>query len=341
MEQELPDGDEDLEESDEVGEFYGRAIAETNQETPLCVRVSKKVRELFRGCEAFTEEDPRKLTLLLVEDDDHVAEDYAFYLAAAGFSVCVTNSAEEALFHAESYRQFTAVVLDIRMNASKLSGRFEQSGGQRTGLALALELSNHVPDSLFFALTNTKDAFVQEWFSDQDGREFYFCRKEEYPPQRFAGFIKRKVYKFMEKPFGLRAFIVHGHDHHALLELKNYLQNTLHFSEPIILQEKPSGANTVIEKFEKHAKDIDVAFVMLTPDDLVDPAQTTTGRARQNVLFELGYFVGALGRKTGRVLLLAKKGVEIPSDLAGIIYIDITNGIAAAGEKIRLELEAL
>ena len=170
----------------------------------------------------------------------------------------------------------------------------------------------------------------------------YFCNKREYPPERFARLVKRKVDKrTMEKPIALKTFIVHGHDHQAVLELKNYLQSRLKFPEPTVLFEQASGANTIIEKFERYAKDIDVAFVILTPDDLIDPQGGPGGRARQNVLFELGYFVGKLGRKSGRIILLTKKGVEIPSDLAGIIYIDITDGILAAGEQIRREVEAL
>lgn len=64
-------------------------------------------------------------------------------------------------------------------------------------------------------------------------------------------------------------------------------------------------------------------------------------RARQNVIFELGYFVGKFGRKSGRVIMLHKGALEIPSNLQGVIYMDITNGVTLAGEDIRKELEAL
>ncbi len=62
-------------------------------------------------------------------------------------------------------------------------------------------------------------------------------------------------------------------------------------------------------------------------------------RARQNVILELGYFLGVLGRETGRVVLLYKGPLDVPSDLSGVVYIDISNGIEAAGEKIRKELK--
>lgn len=55
-------------------------------------------------------------------------------------------------------------------------------------------------------------------------------------------------------------------------------------------------------------------------------------RARQNVIFELGFFLGVLGRESGRVILLYVNPLELPSDLSGLIYIDVTNGIESAGK---------
>jgi predicted nucleotide-binding protein len=108
----------------------------------------------------------------------------------------------------------------------------------------------------------------------------------------------------------VRSFIVH--DHQSLYELIYYLQNTLGLDKPTVLQNMPSGGKTLIEKFES-------------------AAETT----------ELGFFLGKLGRTSGKILLLHKGPVEIPSDIAGIEYIDITNGIESAGEKIRRELRVL
>lgn len=139
----------------------------------------------------------------------------------------------------------------------------------------------------------------------------------------------------------LNIFIVHGHDDIAKLELKNYLQNTLHLSEPIILHEKPNHGQSIMEKFEKYALDAALAFVLLTPDDILAAQDDEKGkiyRARQNVIFELGYFLGLMGRKEGRVILLYKGILDIPSDISGLIYINISSGIDAAGEKIRKEI---
>lgn len=143
--------------------------------------------------------------------------------------------------------------------------------------------------------------------------------------------------KKMEK---LRTFIVHGHDTESKLSLKDYLQNTLDFPEPVILHQQPNQGRTVIEKFEDCSGEIDVAFILLTPDDIGGALKgEQKERARQNVIFELGFFVGKFGRKSGRTILLHKGDLEIPSDLGGVIYINISNGIESAGEEIRRELQ--
>ncbi|MCF9019676.1 nucleotide-binding protein [Pseudomonas syringae] len=134
-----------------------------------------------------------------------------------------------------------------------------------------------------------------------------------------------------------RIFVVHGHDEAALQGLARFLEKL--GLEAIILKEQPDQGRTIIEKFEETADDIGFAVVLLTPDDLGASvkAETPDARARQNVIFELGYFAAKLGR--GRVCLLRKGHVEIPSDLYGVIYSDMD---PADGWKAKLvgELKA-
>lgn len=146
----------------------------------------------------------------------------------------------------------------------------------------------------------------------------------------------------METVPKMKVFIVHGHDHKLLYELKDYLQNTLGFEEPIVLMQKPNMGRTIIEKFEDYADIVDAAVVLLTPDDFGGmTGEEASSRARQNVIFELGYFVGKFGRRPGRTLLMTSGQLEIPSDLQGVIYIDVSSGIGSAGEKIRKEFHAI
>ncbi len=142
----------------------------------------------------------------------------------------------------------------------------------------------------------------------------------------------------------IQTFIVHGHSDIDKLDLKNYLWSTLGLPEPIILHEQPNLGRTIIEKFEDYAKKATLVFVLLTPDDKISETDDTNDikrRARQNVIFEMGYFLGKLSRESGRILLLHKGKIEIPSDISGVCYIDISNGILRAGEEIRKELKHL
>lgn len=141
---------------------------------------------------------------------------------------------------------------------------------------------------------------------------------------------------------GIRTFIVHGHDQQSKLELKNYLQNTLQLPQPIILHEQPNHGRTILEKLETYANQATYAFVLLTPDDKAHTsAGTEVYRSRQNVILELGYFLGRFGRETGRVIVLHKGTLDIPSDISGLAYIPIDSGIEAAGEAIRREIRQL
>ena len=130
-----------------------------------------------------------------------------------------------------------------------------------------------------------------------------------------------------------KVFIVHGHDEAALYGLARFLEKLGLVS--IILKEEPDRGRTIIEKFEQSAE-VGFAVILLTPDDVGASvkADKSLARARQNVIFELGFFTGKLGR--GRVCLLRKGDVEIPSDLFGVIYTEMDS---ADGWKARLVRE--
>jgi predicted nucleotide-binding protein len=167
-----------------------------------------------------------------------------------------------------------------------------------------------------------------------------FIAKEEGPS---AVLVALRKVGILPKTSGPRTFIIHGHDELALAHLKDYLQNSLGWPEPIVLREQASCGKTIIEKFEECAGCVDCVFVLMTPDDLGTNPSTNDERrrARQNVIFELGFFYAQMGRHTGRVIVLRKGKTELPSDIQGIVWIDISNGIKAAGEEIRKEVTHL
>jgi predicted nucleotide-binding protein len=121
------------------------------------------------------------------------------------------------------------------------------------------------------------------------------------------------------------AFIVHGHDDARKHELFRVLQDVTGV-KPIILAEQPNGGRTILEKLEAYAAAAGFAVALLTPDDVggARDAGEMAPRARQNVVFEAGYFAGRLGR--ARVVLLYDEGVELPSDLQGLVYVPLDTG---------------
>lgn len=122
-----------------------------------------------------------------------------------------------------------------------------------------------------------------------------------------------------------KVFIVHGHNE-ALKTATARLVTKLGL-EPVILHEQPNKGRTVIEKFLDHS-DVAFALVLLTRDDRGGSASSSPSsyafRARQNVVLELGYFLGQLGRK--RVAAIYESGVEIPSDYHGVLFIPYDAG---------------
>lgn len=118
-------------------------------------------------------------------------------------------------------------------------------------------------------------------------------------------------------------FIVHGRDGEAK-EMVARLVGQIGLN-PIILHEQANEGRTIIEKFERHSS-VGFAIVLLTPDDVGGLANSDElrPRARQNVVMELGYFMGRLGRQ--RVCALMAPSIEIPSDIAGVVYVPLDVG---------------
>jgi predicted nucleotide-binding protein len=115
-----------------------------------------------------------------------------------------------------------------------------------------------------------------------------------------------------------RIFVVHGRDDGPKDSVARFLERM--GLRPIILHELANRGRTIISKFRDEAADVGFAVVLMTPDDHGGIAgKTTRPRARQNVIFELGFFIGALGFDC--VAALVKGEVEQPSDFDGVVYI--------------------
>jgi predicted nucleotide-binding protein len=135
---------------------------------------------------------------------------------------------------------------------------------------------------------------------------------------------------------GKGIFVVHGHDEALKFEVARLLDNATE-EEVTILAERPNRGRTIIEKLELYSH-VKFAVVLLSPDDQVVAGDGKEHyRARQNVILELGLFLGLLGRD--RVCALYKLGVEIPSDYGGVLFIEADDR-GAWKLDLLLELEA-
>jgi len=119
-----------------------------------------------------------------------------------------------------------------------------------------------------------------------------------------------------------KVFLVHGHNEAVREKVARFIEKLK--LEPIILHEQPNKGRTIIEKFIDYS-DVSFSIILLTGDDRGGTSSSTYEeqklRARQNVIFELGFFVGRLGRE--KACALYEEGVEIPSDYQGVIFIKL------------------
>lgn len=123
-------------------------------------------------------------------------------------------------------------------------------------------------------------------------------------------------------PSSEKIFIVHGHNEEMKSAVARIIEKLK--LEPIILHEQPNKGKTIIEKFTDNSE-VSFAIVLLSADDILynknENPETAKYRARQNVIFELGYFIGKLGRDRVLALHEQEKNFEIPSDYSGVLFV--------------------
>lgn len=136
-------------------------------------------------------------------------------------------------------------------------------------------------------------------------------------------------------------FVVYGHDEPARDQLELLLRRM--GLNPIILARISGSGDTIIEKLDKYLGDhsnVGFACVLLTPDDegyIAGHAEDRQYRARQNVILELGMVLARLGRHN--TAILHKKSIELPSDIAGLIYLPFQERVDEAKTDLYRHLE--
>jgi predicted nucleotide-binding protein len=271
-------------------------------------------------------------------------------------------------------RDTARLILKLRVPLAVAEKLFEDTINKGLGYRQTRLLTNASVGQLYNDLIDWNKhniALIEQVFSNTSVRDEYSMVLEDWPDgintfqQAEREFAKRfglrcrelqsirgRLYLYAlqqpndthsvsDKPrqYSNRVFIVHGHDEALKLDVELTLKQL--GLEPIILHKQANQGKTIIEKFEAHA-DVGFAVVLLTPDDIGGNAGSSgvaelSPRARQNVVLELGYFVGKLGRE--RVVALRKGNTEIPSDLHGVVYENADEG-GAWKHRLGKELKA-
>lgn len=147
-----------------------------------------------------------------------------------------------------------------------------------------------------------------------------------------------------KQPRTKKVFVVHGRDEIAKTSLEVFLHEI--GLEPVVLHRQADEGMTIIEKFEKHS-DVGYVFILLTPDEVAylasedgkpDSERKKEFRARPNVIFEFGYFIGKFGRS--RVCCLYTGNVSLPSDVNGMIYKKFDKSIEEVAYSVIKDLKA-
>lgn len=149
------------------------------------------------------------------------------------------------------------------------------------------------------------------------------------------------TYVEIKQAYSNRVFIVHGHDEAMKLAVERVLDKL--GLEPIILHEQTNSGMTIIEKFEANS-DVGYAIILFSPDDMAyhnsKDVDTAKPRARQNVIFEHGFFIGKLGRER-TFALNSDTDLELPSDISGVIYNPYDGADGSWRMKLVKELKSL
>lgn len=142
---------------------------------------------------------------------------------------------------------------------------------------------------------------------------------------------------------GSAIFLVHGRNHQARETVRSFLLRCTE-RDIIVLDEAPGLGADILGKLLTNAEKAAYAVVLLTGDDegRAIGESDLRNRARQNVILELGLFIGMLGRN--KVIALYESGVEIPSDFLGVTYVELDSNkawrMALVGELRAAGIEA-
>lgn len=226
-------------------------------------------------------------------------------------SVRPSEGAAIAVFREDYFRweSKTAAILESSFQVSGFmtsSPKDEFSGTAVSLLDLKISSTTIPPDRVSEVLTDIREK-IRVLKSIDDRLEIYEAPRSKTEPRAFSS--------------GAPIFLVHGHNLERRELVRRFLE-TVTDRKVVVLSEQPNRGQDILGKLLANAQQAGFAVVLLTPDDVGGLGEEDLkARARQNVVFELGLFIGLLGRD--RVAALNDPGVEVPTDFAGVAYIPL------------------
>ncbi|MBO9543879.1 TIR domain-containing protein [Caulobacter sp.] len=293
----------------------------------------------------------QRRVLLHIEDDAYLLDCLVDYVGADHFEVIKADTHESAYAIIEEHTHIDCALIDMMLPLNQQNKTTQEAHVHEYGSYLARCLKRRFPEA--YVIGSSKRSELSS--ADLVSIDNFLIKKDSSRYLRTVSHYMRRRFA-LNRAFPLSCFIVHGHDHAMVAELDKWLRLNTKFEHRIVLANERGAGLSLIEKFERSAAHCDAVFVLLTRDDRAISRQQLEGiqkdasdqsvrsepdlhfRSRQNVIFEAGYFLGKFGREQGRVVLLYEGDLELPSDLSGMLYVDISKGIQDAHDDLRREL---
>ena len=119
------------------------------------------------------------------------------------------------------------------------------------------------------------------------------------------------------------------------LKLKDFLREMEPKLQPKDWQWTFKPGHIIFKEIEKTSKDCLFSIFLVTKDDkLIKPSGASVTIPSDNIIFEIGYFAGTIGIE--KTIIIYEKGSKIPTDLSGIIWIEIKDRRNLGDVKIKL-----
>jgi CheY-like chemotaxis protein len=250
----------------------------------------------------------RKWKVLVVDDDAMFREAVEIRLKQEGYEVHTAAGEEEGRL------KLAMEGLDLAIVDLRLRDDDPQDFG---GLEVVSE-APHIPK----IVVTRHSVPLLEFYAELERRGVQPRMLQLVPKGGKDGGVGKLV-QACRKNLVPRVFIAHGHDREWRDRVRDYVVQQLGL-RAFILANEPSGGETIIEQLEREADRMQFAIVLLTGDDRGYPGEKreeTEVRARQNVIFELGYLAAKLGRD--RLVMLVGSGVAMPSNIGGMRYVTL------------------